>query len=186
MWFILFVSILNVFHSMFLNDGRVVFHYSWFSLHFPDLSLVLVIMFLPGCLVVYRLEVWCFHFPKLAVLFRRIVFVFHHLVCLLLYYSFVYMFLGGFLVFQGQKINPSWLFSNLIGKPLASCLKFRTFLPDFDHSFPVSSLWRVAPKITLQCKLIIFPSSYFVFRSLIVVVSYVVDYVPEKKSSQHS
>ena len=25
MWFILFVSILSVFHSMFLNEGRIVF-----------------------------------------------------------------------------------------------------------------------------------------------------------------
>ena len=49
-------------------------------------------MFLPGCLVVYRLGVWCFHLPKFAVLFRWIIFVWHHLICLILYYSFVYVF----------------------------------------------------------------------------------------------
>ena len=92
MWFILFVSILSVFHSMFLNEGRIVFHYSWFSLHFLDLLFVLAIVFLPGCLIVYLLGVCCFHLPRFAVLFRWIVFVWHHLVCLVLGYSFVSVF----------------------------------------------------------------------------------------------
>ena len=50
-----------------------------------------MIVFLPSCLVVYRLGVWCFHLPNFAVLFRWIVFVWHHLICLVLYYSIVYV-----------------------------------------------------------------------------------------------
>ena len=86
-WFILFVSILSVLHSMFL-DGRVVFSL-FMILCFLDLSFVLVVIFLYGCLVVHCLVVWCFHSPKLAVHFRRVVFVWHHLMCLVLYYNFV-------------------------------------------------------------------------------------------------
>ena len=62
----LFYSFLSWVFSIlcFLIMVELSFHYSWFSLHFLDLSFVLVIVFIPGCLVVYRLEVWCFHFPK--------------------------------------------------------------------------------------------------------------------------
>ena len=79
------------------------FHYSRFSLHFLDLSFLLLIVFLPGCLVVYRSVVWCFHLPFI---FVWIIFVWHHLMCLVLCYRFVYVFFG-FLVIQGQKTNPS-------------------------------------------------------------------------------
>ena len=64
-----------------------------------------------------------------------------------------------------------------------TCLKIRTFLPDLNHSFLVSPLWGVAPKISVKCKLIVFFSPYFAFRSLMVVVSYVVIHVPEKRAA---
>ena len=51
-----------------------------------------MIVFLPGCLVVYRLGVWCFHLPRFGILFRWIVFVWHHLMYLVLFYSFVSVF----------------------------------------------------------------------------------------------
>ena len=158
------------------------FHYSSFSLHFLDLSFVLVIMFLHGCLVAHCLVVWYFHSPKFAVHFRKVAFVWDHLMYLALYYYFVYVFSDGFKVTKPAVLNYC---TNLIHKPLA-CLKIHTFLPDINHSFPVSSLWRLARKIAVKCKLIVFPSSYFAYRSLMVVVSHLIFYIPEKKSSQHS
>ena len=71
----------------------------------------------------------------------------------------------------------------MIDYPLSSRLKFRTFLPDLYLSFPVSSYWSLTPKIALWCKLIIFPSPCFACRSLIVVVSYVIVYVSEKRAA---
>ena len=62
------------------------------------------------------------------------------------YYSFLdHLFFGVFLSFQVLKTNRS----NLISESLTSCLKIRKFLPDLHHSFPVSSLCRVTPKIAV-------------------------------------
>ena len=70
---------------MFLNDDRLVFSllvilftFSRFVFCFCDS----VSSWLLGSV---HLEVWCFHFPKLAVLFRWIVFVWHNLMYMILY-----------------------------------------------------------------------------------------------------
>ena len=73
--------------------------------------------------------------------------------------------------------------SNLIGKPLACSLKTSTFLQDLPHSFLITSLWMVASKIALLCKMIVFPGPCFAFWSLIVLVSNIVIHVPEKRAT---
>ena len=98
-------------------------------------------------------------------------------------YCLASVFSGVFLVFQSQKTILFYYCSNLIGKPLACSLKTSTFLPDLYHSFSIPSLWRVAPKIAVSCKMIVFPGSCFEFWSLIVVVANVVIHVPEKRAA---
>ena len=96
---------------MFLNEGRIVFSLFIILFTFSRFTFPFAIVFLPGCLIVYRLGVWCFYLPKFAVLFRWIVLVRHHLVCLALRNSFASVFFDGFLVILGQKTNPSSLLS---------------------------------------------------------------------------
>ena len=86
--------------------------------------------------------------------------------CLILYYYLVlYLFSVAFLVFQSQKTNLSLLLSLLDQQVFG--MKTRAFLPDLYHSFPISSLCRVAPKIAASW--LVFPSPCFVFASLIGV-----------------
>ena len=136
-----------------------------------------MIVFLQGHLVVWR-----FYFLKLPVHFWYVVFGWCRSMWLVLY-CLVSVFSGVFLIFQGQKTTPFYYCSNLIGKPLACCLKTSTFLPDLYHSFPITSLRRVALKIVVKWKLVVFPSPCFAFWSLIVVVANVVIQVPEKRTA---
>ena len=66
---------------------------------------------------------------------------------------------------------------------MAYHLETSTFLPDLYHSFPIPSLWRVAPKIAVSCKMIVFPGPCFAFWSLIVMIANIVIYVPENRAA---
>ena len=78
-------------------------------------------------------------------------------------FGIVSVFSSVFLLFQGQKTILFYYCSNLIGKFSACSLKTSTFLPDLYHSFPIISLWRVAPKIAVKCKMIVFLDPCFAF-----------------------
>ena len=98
-------------------------------------------------------------------------------------YCLASVFSGVFLVVHGQKTILFCYCPNLIGKSLACCQKTCTFLPDLYHPFPIASLWRVAPKIAVLCKMIVFLGPYFAFWSLIVVVANIIIHVPEKRTA---
>ena len=149
-WFILFVSILSVLHSMFLNDGSVFFHCSWFSVNFLDLSFVLMIKFCLWLFCCILFESVVFSYFEFSSSFSFGFFVWHHLMCLILYYYLVYVFLMVFQYFKVRKTTLLNYCSNLISNPLTCFLKMYIFLPDLYHSFPVSFLWRVAPKMAVK------------------------------------
>ena len=90
-------------------------------------------------------------------------------------------------VFYFKVRKPTLLYycSNLVSKRLASCLKISTFLPYLHHSFPISSSWRVACKIAVSYKLIVFPSPCFAFSSLDVLGLYVIIRVLEKRAADN-
>ena len=62
--------------------------------------------------------------------------------------SSVGRFIIYFLVYFKVR-KPTFLYYYLVGKSLPCCLKTSTFLPDLYHSFPISSLCRVALKIVV-------------------------------------
>ena len=89
----------------FFNEGRIVFS-----------QLMILFTFSIFTFCSYdSVSTWLFRnvsfgrlmFSRFAVLFRCIVFVWHHLMHQVLCYSFVSVFFYGFLVIQGQKTNHS-------------------------------------------------------------------------------
>ena len=58
--------------------------------------------------------------------------------------------------------KPTFLYYrlSLVSKSFACCLKSRAFFPDFNHSFILPFLFRVAPKITAKCKFFYIGVSY--------------------------
>ena len=105
------------------------------------------------------------------------------MMCMVLYYNFLCNF--SWISSISRLENQPFLMIVLTWSAsfLACCLESRTILPDLYHSFLVSSLRRVALKLSMWGKLIIFPSPCFALRSLIVVVSYVVIDVLEKRAA---
>ena len=107
---------------------------------------------------------------------------------------FIYIFAGGFPIFQGQKPTIICYCSNLISEPLVCCLKSCEFCPDFDYSFSIPYLCLIASKITILCLFVIFPTPFFRLWSLVWLVDLFIVCVPErrficisgKKNSQHS
>ena len=76
------------------------------------------------------------------------------------------------------KITPC-----LVSKSLASFLKSSEFFSDFSDSISISTLFRVASKIAVMCKFIVFPSLIFVLKSLILEVAKVDVFVSGKRTA---
>ena len=73
--------------------------------------------------------------------------------------------------FQYFKVRkPTFLYyrPNLVSYSLV-CHKSSAFFLDFNHFLP--SLCRFAPKITVKCKYVVFPSSFLALKSLVRVVA---------------
>ena len=87
---------------MFLNDGRVVFSQLMILFIFSNMSFVIAIVLL-GCVSFGSVV---FSFSKVGSSFSLDCFCLTPLNVSILYYTFVYVFFDGFLVFQGQKTNP--------------------------------------------------------------------------------
>ena len=95
---------------------------------------------------------------------------------------FVYIFVGGFTVFLGQKTNHFFYYCpNLVSEPLVCYLKSCEFSPKFHHFFSIPSFWRVAPKITVLCLFVIFHCPFSWVWSLIWVIYLFIVYLPEKE-----
>ena len=142
-WFTLFVLALTVLHSMFLNDGNVVFSLFKILFKFPRLNFCSCESVCSG---LFGWEVFgCVRVST----FRNCWFISVGLFCLLIfdvYYLVDHLFSAVFLSFQ-----PTLLYhcSDLVSKSQVSCLKIRIFLPDLYHSFLISSLCGVVPKIAV-------------------------------------
>ena len=136
-----------------------------------------MIVIVLGCLAL-----WSFHFRKLVVHLIWAVFV-----CYIWYvrYCIIPVLIIYFLLyFYYVKVRkPIFLHScsYLISKSVTSWLKIRTFLPDLYHSFPISSLSKVAPKIAVQCNLVVVSTPCFTVMSLVGVVLQIVFRVPNLK-----
>ena len=120
-----------------------------------------MLVFALSCLVV-----WCFNFQKLAICFGLFFFVNILGVSDILLLScslFVFWFISSISKSENQPFF-------IIVLTWSASLKTSAFLPDLYHSFSISSLCRIAPKIAVQYKLVVFPSPCFVFASLICVV----------------
>ena len=58
-------------------------------------------------------------------------------------------------------VSFQFIYSWLVRKPLAFCIKLRRFLPNIDHSFSIKSLCGIALKIAVVVLFIFYTSFYF-------------------------
>ena len=77
--------------------------------------------------------------------------------------------------------NQSYYPPNLVCESLACSLKSSVCFPDFYHSFPIASICRVAPKITVKCKFVVFPNHFSTLVSLLFVITLIGICGPKKE-----
>ena len=154
---------------MFLNDGKVAF--SLFKILFKFFRINF-------CSCVSSRLFCCVVFGWVGFPFSEVGSFWTGCFCLLIFdvsgnvflLSWSFIFLVYFNYFEFWKPTLLHYRSNLISESLTSCLKIRKFLSYLHNSFPVSSLCRVTPKIAVECKLVVFPSSCFPLLLLLLLL----------------
>ena len=141
----------TILHSMLLNDGVVVFSlfkilFKFSRFNFCSCDRVCSGLF---CCAVFG---WLgFPFSEIGGSFRMccvclIIFDVPGNVLLLPCWSFIFWWISKI---SGSENQPFFTLVLTWSASLTSCLKIRMFLPDLHHSFPISSLCRVTPKIAV-------------------------------------
>ena len=142
-WFTLFVCALAILHSIFLNDGKVVFSLLEILFNFFRINFCSRVSSRLFCCVVFgRVG---FSFSEVGSFWMGCFYLFIFDVSgnvFLLSWSFIFWCISIISSSENQLF-----FIIVLTRCLTRCLKIRKFLPYLHHSFLVSSLCRVTPKI---------------------------------------
>ena len=157
---------------MFLNDGKIVFSPLIILFKFSRFAFCSCVSVCSGLFGCALFGCVAFPFSKVGGSIRLgcCFFLNSRWVRYCLTLLFIIYFLVYFSYFKVRKPTLLYYCSDLVSKSLTFSLKTSTLLLDPYHSFPICPLCRVAPKIAVWYKLVVFPSPCFVFMSLVGVV----------------